>query len=238
LSKSTARACEIQQDRSSTPRVSWRPDGRTIGREAFLERAAAFFAEAVVERCAVEDFELRDLGATAVCSYRWSESGRHRGEPFAVAGVATASLLRGLTPFLLRGQTPFGGWLRVGRWCGMPTAGSTRLITFRSPGRDRRAGDASSLQDQPCGSRGQLDRAKPALRSRIDRADRLVGPSPGARRAGETIHYLSVDGLGVAALGLREKRVPIANCFVNESRPPTSIVESGQVVEDGETQDW
>jgi ketosteroid isomerase-like protein len=74
--------------------LSWGPDGRTTGRTALLKRAAAFFAEAVVERCAVEDFELRDLGAVAVCSYRWSESGRHRGMPFALAGVATDVLVR------------------------------------------------------------------------------------------------------------------------------------------------
>jgi ketosteroid isomerase-like protein len=70
------------------------PDGRTTGRNALLEGAAAFFAEAVVDRCAVEDFELRELGGTAVCSYRWSEHGRHRGEPFALAGVATDVLVQ------------------------------------------------------------------------------------------------------------------------------------------------
>jgi ketosteroid isomerase-like protein len=74
--------------------LSWGPDGRTSGRDALLEGAAAFFAEAVVERCEVDDFEVRDLGAVAVCSYRWSESGQHRGEPFAFGGVATDVLVR------------------------------------------------------------------------------------------------------------------------------------------------
>ena len=44
--------------------------------------------------CAVEDFELRELGATAVCSYLWAEYGRHRGEQFALAGVATDVLVQ------------------------------------------------------------------------------------------------------------------------------------------------
>jgi ketosteroid isomerase-like protein len=74
--------------------LSWGPDGRTSGRDALLDAAATFFAEAVVEHCGVEDLEVRDLGALAVCSYRWSESGRHRGQPFALAGVATDVLVR------------------------------------------------------------------------------------------------------------------------------------------------
>jgi ketosteroid isomerase-like protein len=74
--------------------LSWGPDGRTNGRDALLKRAADFFAEAVVERCGVDDFEVRDLDGIAVCSYRWSESGRHRGEPFTLGGVATDVLVR------------------------------------------------------------------------------------------------------------------------------------------------
>jgi hypothetical protein len=63
------------------------PDGRTTGRNALLEDAAAFFTEAAVDHCAVEeDFELRELGATAVCSHRSAEYGRHCGEQ--LAGVA------------------------------------------------------------------------------------------------------------------------------------------------------
>jgi hypothetical protein len=47
-----------------------------------------------VDHCAVEDFELRGLGATAVCSNRSAENGRHRGEQFALAGVATDVLVQ------------------------------------------------------------------------------------------------------------------------------------------------
>jgi ketosteroid isomerase-like protein len=70
------------------------PGGLTSGRDALLEGAAAFFAEAVVERYALEDIEVRELGAVAVCCYRWTESGRHRGEPFAFGGLATDVLVQ------------------------------------------------------------------------------------------------------------------------------------------------
>ena len=70
------------------------PDGQTSGRDALLEGAAAFFAEAIVERCAVDDIEVRELGAVAVCCYRWTESGRHRGEAFEFGGFATDVLVR------------------------------------------------------------------------------------------------------------------------------------------------
>jgi ketosteroid isomerase-like protein len=70
------------------------PDGRTSGRDALLAGAAEFFAEAVVERCTVEDIEVRELGAVAVCCYRWTESGRYRGEAFAFAGLATDVLVQ------------------------------------------------------------------------------------------------------------------------------------------------
>ena len=70
------------------------PDGRTTGRNALLEDAAAFFTEAAVDHCAVEDFELRELGATAVRSNRSAENGRRRGEQFALAGVATDVLVQ------------------------------------------------------------------------------------------------------------------------------------------------
>lgn len=77
-------------------------DGRTTGRNALLEDAAAFFTEAAVDHCAVEDFELRELGATAVWSYRWAEYGRHRGEQFALAGVATDVLVQRDNRWLLQ----------------------------------------------------------------------------------------------------------------------------------------
>jgi hypothetical protein len=70
------------------------PDGQTSGRDALLEGAAAFFAEAIVERCAVDDIEMRELGGVAVCCYRWAESGRHRGEAFEFSGFATDVLVR------------------------------------------------------------------------------------------------------------------------------------------------
>jgi ketosteroid isomerase-like protein len=70
------------------------PDGQTSGRDALLEGAAAFFAEAIVERCAVDDIEMRELGGVAVCCYRWTESGRHRGEAFEFSGFATDVLVR------------------------------------------------------------------------------------------------------------------------------------------------
>jgi uncharacterized protein (TIGR02246 family) len=74
--------------------LSWGPEGRTTGRDALVKGAAALFAEAVVERWGLEDFEVRDLGAVVVCSYRWRESGRHRGKPFGLAGVATDVLVQ------------------------------------------------------------------------------------------------------------------------------------------------
>lgn len=72
------------------------PDGRTIGRDAFLEGAAAFLAEAKVDDWRVADLEVRRHGQVAVCSYRWSERGSHGGRRFALGGVATDVLvLRG-----------------------------------------------------------------------------------------------------------------------------------------------
>lgn len=70
------------------------PDGQTLGRNELLTGAASFFAEAVVERCAVDNLELRELGDVAVCTYRWSETGRQRDAPFSFAGVATDVLVR------------------------------------------------------------------------------------------------------------------------------------------------
>jgi hypothetical protein len=68
-----------------------------------------------------------------------------------------------------------------------------------------RRGNAA-LQDQPRRYRGQLDRAKlPFYRGLLE----PIGWS-GLREVdgeqGEPIYYLSVEGPGVAALGLREKR--------------------------------
>lgn len=70
------------------------PTGREIGRTALIEGAAAFFADADIDEWDVDALEVRTHGDVAVCTYRWSESGTHGGNAFALAGVATDVLVR------------------------------------------------------------------------------------------------------------------------------------------------
>ena len=85
------------------------PQGRELGRDAFLAGARQFFADARIDAWAIEDLEVRDLGDAAVCSYTWSETGRHRDVAFDLAGMATDVLVR-----------IDGGWLHQARHVSMP----------------------------------------------------------------------------------------------------------------------
>ncbi|MDA0638280.1 nuclear transport factor 2 family protein [Nonomuraea sp. MCN248] len=69
------------------------PSGRTVGLAGLLAEAAAFFAQARIDTWSVDDLVVRPYGPTAVCSYRWSESGSHLGVPFAMRGLATDVLV-------------------------------------------------------------------------------------------------------------------------------------------------
>ncbi|MFI6818347.1 nuclear transport factor 2 family protein [Nonomuraea sp. NPDC050328] len=69
------------------------PAGRSLGREALLAEAEAFFAGARIDEWTVSDLEVRRHGEVAVCSYSWHESGVHQGTPFVMAGLATDVLV-------------------------------------------------------------------------------------------------------------------------------------------------
>ena len=69
--------------------VSGGPDGRTIGRQAVLDQAAAFAADATIDDWTVSAMEIRVGTDHAVCSYRWDERGTHAGTPFVFSGLAT-----------------------------------------------------------------------------------------------------------------------------------------------------
>ena len=69
--------------------VSGGPDGRTIGRRAVLEQAAAFTAEATIDDWVISAMELRVGEDHAICSYGWEERGTHAGSPFRFHGLAT-----------------------------------------------------------------------------------------------------------------------------------------------------
>lgn len=93
--------------------VSGGPAGRTVGREAVLDQAAAFISQATIDDWTIEDVELRAGREHAVCCYRWTERGTHAGVPFALQGFAT-DILR------LRDAT----WLHQARHVSMDDAGS------------------------------------------------------------------------------------------------------------------
>ncbi|MEU8247226.1 nuclear transport factor 2 family protein [Nonomuraea sp. NPDC048916] len=69
------------------------PMGRSVGRTALIAEAAEFFADARIDDWSVDDFEIRRHGDTAVCSYRWSETGTHLHTRFALCGLATDVLI-------------------------------------------------------------------------------------------------------------------------------------------------
>ncbi|SEF18795.1 nuclear transport factor 2 family protein [Jiangella alba] len=69
------------------------PDGRSIGRDALLAEAAAFFTTAQVDDWTVSELVSRTHGPVAVCSYAWSEHGTVGGQPFALSGLATDVLV-------------------------------------------------------------------------------------------------------------------------------------------------
>jgi ketosteroid isomerase-like protein len=69
------------------------PNGRELGRSALIEGAVTFFADATIDGWQVDAIEVREHGDTAVCSYRWCESGVHAGAQFAIAGIATDVLV-------------------------------------------------------------------------------------------------------------------------------------------------
>jgi ketosteroid isomerase-like protein len=70
------------------------PGNRTVGRAAALADVEAFLAHGSVDSWEVCDVEERDLGGTAVCSYRWQESAHHDRAPFRLSGLATDVLVR------------------------------------------------------------------------------------------------------------------------------------------------
>jgi ketosteroid isomerase-like protein len=75
--------------------ISGGPPGRTTSRDQFLAHARTFFAHtARIEAWSLSDLIVRDLGASAVCSYDWAERGQHASQSFELAGAATDVLVR------------------------------------------------------------------------------------------------------------------------------------------------
>ncbi|MFB4284700.1 nuclear transport factor 2 family protein [Nonomuraea sp. MTCD27] len=70
------------------------PAGRSVGRAALLAEASAFFAQARIDAWSLDDVEVRQYGDTAVCAYRWSETGTHLDARFELHGLATDVLVR------------------------------------------------------------------------------------------------------------------------------------------------
>lgn len=70
------------------------PEGRELGRDAFLAGAERFFAAGRIGAWELGDVEVRRHGDTAICSYVWAEHGSHDGRDFAMRGVATDVLVR------------------------------------------------------------------------------------------------------------------------------------------------
>jgi ketosteroid isomerase-like protein len=69
------------------------PGGRTVGRDQLLAEAKEFLAAAAIEDWSVADLEVRRHGDVAVCSYFWTERGKHQGAAFELGGVATDVLV-------------------------------------------------------------------------------------------------------------------------------------------------
>ena len=69
------------------------PGGRTVGRDTLVAQARQFLANAAIEDWSVTDLELRQHGEVAVCSYSWTERGRHQDTAFELRGVATDVLV-------------------------------------------------------------------------------------------------------------------------------------------------
>jgi ketosteroid isomerase-like protein len=69
------------------------PGGRTVGRDKLVAEAKQFLANAAIEDWSVTDLEVRQHGDVAVCSYIWTERGRHQGRAFELRGVATDVLV-------------------------------------------------------------------------------------------------------------------------------------------------
>jgi ketosteroid isomerase-like protein len=69
------------------------PEGRELGRDAFLAGAERFFAAARIDGWELTDVKVRRHGDTAICSYVWTERGSHDGRDFDMRGVATDVLV-------------------------------------------------------------------------------------------------------------------------------------------------
>jgi ketosteroid isomerase-like protein len=70
------------------------PFGRTIGREVMLEQAKRFLFNSVIDDWSVTDLEVRRHGDVSVCSYLWTERGKHNGKAYEIGGIATDVLVR------------------------------------------------------------------------------------------------------------------------------------------------
>jgi ketosteroid isomerase-like protein len=69
------------------------PGGRTLGRDRLLAEADQFLRNAAIDDWSVSDFEVRQHGDVALCSYYWTERGTHQGMAFDLRGVATDVLV-------------------------------------------------------------------------------------------------------------------------------------------------
>jgi ketosteroid isomerase-like protein len=70
------------------------PFGRTIGREVMLKQAKEFLFNSTIEDWSVTDLQIRRHGDVCVCSYLWTERGKHSGKAYEIGGVATDVLVR------------------------------------------------------------------------------------------------------------------------------------------------
>jgi ketosteroid isomerase-like protein len=73
------------------------PAGRIVGQTAAIAEAGTFIAHGSVDTWHIDDVLLREHNDTAICSYAWSERGRHEGTEFKLAGFATDVLTRDST---------------------------------------------------------------------------------------------------------------------------------------------
>ncbi|HEX6954816.1 MAG TPA: nuclear transport factor 2 family protein [Agromyces sp.] len=73
--------------------VTGMPGRRVEGWDAMERQHAEFTSRASVDGWELSEWTERVVGPTAVCSYRWRESGTMDGEPFDLTGSATDVLV-------------------------------------------------------------------------------------------------------------------------------------------------